>query len=271
MKNLLSIGEVAKIKGVSVKSLRYYGEIGILQPAYVNEETGYRYYSIEQLTLIDLIITCIDLGIPLKQFHNYILNDGTINIEEMIADSEKILEEKTKKLANSLTFLNQLSKHITNTKKIRQIKGTYITKFPERTFLTVDWDDTLESLTTDDMSLKNIKMLNQKFSQLYIQTKNLGISDSFNQGVLLIFQDGILSTKIFLEVPNPTTITHNLLTIPAGNFNCQVVKNQDYVDIVNNFVNKFKSDKNSKAILISNWIVDGQLNYTTSDFEFQAT
>ena len=33
MKGYLSIGKVAKLKGVSVKSLRYYDEIGILKPA----------------------------------------------------------------------------------------------------------------------------------------------------------------------------------------------------------------------------------------------
>ena len=45
MKNeLLSIGEAAKLKQVSVKSLRYYETIGILKPAYVDPSSGYRYY-----------------------------------------------------------------------------------------------------------------------------------------------------------------------------------------------------------------------------------
>ena len=46
---LLSIGEFAKLRGVSVKSLRYYERVGALKPAYVNEESGYRYYSINQI------------------------------------------------------------------------------------------------------------------------------------------------------------------------------------------------------------------------------
>ncbi len=269
MKNLLSIGEVAKIKGVSVKSLRYYGEIGILQPAHINAETGYRYYSIEQLTLIDLIITCIDLGISLKQFHNYVLEDGAIDIEEMIADSEEILEEKTKKLANSLIFLNQLSKHIANTKKIRQHSGKFHRQIEKRYFLTVDWDGTLQSLTTNEMKLRDVKLLNQKFSQLYSQTKNLGITDSFNQGVAYIFENGTLYTKIFLELPSPNQTAHNLLTIPAGNFLCQVADNIAYEDIVDNFVNNFSQGKTANALLISSWIIDAQIDYNSYDTEFQ--
>lgn len=66
MENLLSIGEVAKIRNVNVQSLRYYEKLGILIPAYINPETGYRYYSLEQIMILDTIILCVDLGIPLK-------------------------------------------------------------------------------------------------------------------------------------------------------------------------------------------------------------
>lgn len=64
MENLLSIGEVAKIRNVNVQSLRYYEKLGILIPAYINPETGYRYYSLEQIMILDTIILCVDLGIP---------------------------------------------------------------------------------------------------------------------------------------------------------------------------------------------------------------
>ena len=46
---MLSIGEFSKICRVSTKTLRYYNEIGLVFPDEVNEESGYRYYSVEQL------------------------------------------------------------------------------------------------------------------------------------------------------------------------------------------------------------------------------
>lgn len=64
---LLSIGEFAKLRGVSVKSLRYYERVGALKPAYVNEESGYRYYSINQISDLDTVTTFIELGVPLKE------------------------------------------------------------------------------------------------------------------------------------------------------------------------------------------------------------
>ena len=46
---MLSIGEFSNICRVSTKTLRYYAEIGLLEPREVNPENGYRYYAIEQL------------------------------------------------------------------------------------------------------------------------------------------------------------------------------------------------------------------------------
>jgi DNA-binding transcriptional MerR regulator/effector-binding domain-containing protein len=46
---MLSIGEFSNICKVSTKTLRYYAEIGLLEPGEVNPENGYRYYSIDQL------------------------------------------------------------------------------------------------------------------------------------------------------------------------------------------------------------------------------
>lgn len=46
---MLSIGEFSKICGVSTKTLRYYAEIDLILPSEINQENGYRYYSIEQL------------------------------------------------------------------------------------------------------------------------------------------------------------------------------------------------------------------------------
>lgn len=43
MRNLFSIGEVSKIKEVTIKDLRYYHKVGILILKYIDEATGYRY------------------------------------------------------------------------------------------------------------------------------------------------------------------------------------------------------------------------------------
>lgn len=59
---MLTIGEFSKIGRVSVKTLRYYDQIGLLKPGYVCPETCYRYYEVSQLRDMLLISR-------LKQYH----------------------------------------------------------------------------------------------------------------------------------------------------------------------------------------------------------
>lgn len=73
--NLLTIGNLSKQTGVHVKSLRYYEQLGILLPAYTDPDTGYRYYTLSQIPVVDAIRVCIFLDIPLKEFTGFLTRD----------------------------------------------------------------------------------------------------------------------------------------------------------------------------------------------------
>jgi DNA-binding transcriptional MerR regulator len=64
---MLSIGEFARLGGVSVRTLRHYDEIGLLHPATVDPETGYRGYSADQLGRLNRIVALKELGLSLTQ------------------------------------------------------------------------------------------------------------------------------------------------------------------------------------------------------------
>lgn len=50
------IGEMAQIHGISAQTLRYYDRIDLFKPSYTNEESGYRYYGIEQFAHLESIL-----------------------------------------------------------------------------------------------------------------------------------------------------------------------------------------------------------------------
>jgi DNA-binding transcriptional MerR regulator/effector-binding domain-containing protein len=64
---MFSIGEFARLGTVSVRTLRHYDEIGLLRPATVDPETGYRGYSANQLGQLNRIIALKELGLSLAQ------------------------------------------------------------------------------------------------------------------------------------------------------------------------------------------------------------
>jgi DNA-binding transcriptional MerR regulator len=64
---VFKIGDFSRLSQVSVKALRYYDEMGLLKPRQVDETTGYRYYSADQLPLMNRILALKDLGLNLDQ------------------------------------------------------------------------------------------------------------------------------------------------------------------------------------------------------------
>ena len=61
------IGEFSRLSRVTVKTLRYYDDAGLLKPAHVDRFTAYRYYSPGQLAELYLILSLKDLGLSLEQ------------------------------------------------------------------------------------------------------------------------------------------------------------------------------------------------------------
>jgi DNA-binding transcriptional MerR regulator len=63
----LTIGEFSRITHLSIKTLRRYHEAGLLQPARVDRQTGYRYYTLDQVPTAQVIHRFRELGMPLRE------------------------------------------------------------------------------------------------------------------------------------------------------------------------------------------------------------
>ncbi|HKH68141.1 MAG TPA: helix-turn-helix domain-containing protein, partial [Reyranella sp.] len=64
---MFRIGEFAQIAQVSGRQLRFYDQLGLLRPAHVDQQTGYRYYTIRQLPRLNSILALKELGLALEQ------------------------------------------------------------------------------------------------------------------------------------------------------------------------------------------------------------
>lgn len=77
---MFTIGEFGRLGGVSVRTLRHYDEIGLLRPASVDPDTGYRGYLPAQLGQLNRIMALKELGLSLTQTRR--LLDG-ITLDEL--------------------------------------------------------------------------------------------------------------------------------------------------------------------------------------------
>jgi DNA-binding transcriptional MerR regulator len=80
----LTISQMAKANNISEQTLRLYDKIGLLKPECVNEQTGYRYYSITQSACLDMIQYMKALGMSLGQIKEQLDLNNISLIEKLL-------------------------------------------------------------------------------------------------------------------------------------------------------------------------------------------
>lgn len=131
MEKLFSIGEVSKIKDITIKALRYYHKIGILIPKYIDKDSGYRYYSIDQFIHIDIIKGCRTLGTSIKELQEIFENCNTDELILFLNKKKLEAEENIKKMEEVIDNINRLNSVVSYSKQLlnnTDIKVKYFKK-----------------------------------------------------------------------------------------------------------------------------------------------
>ncbi|MEM7801182.1 MAG: helix-turn-helix domain-containing protein, partial [Chloroflexota bacterium] len=92
---MFKIGDFAKLAQVSTHRLRNYDAQGLLHPSYVDEESGYRYYTAEQLGRLNRIIALRELGLSLDAVKAALIANIDIEqMEEMLCQRQIQIEQE---------------------------------------------------------------------------------------------------------------------------------------------------------------------------------
>ncbi|HEX9402223.1 MAG TPA: helix-turn-helix domain-containing protein, partial [Anaeromyxobacter sp.] len=103
MKGLVPIGRFSKVARLSVKALRRYDEQGLLRPALVDRDTGYRYYALSQALEAERIRLLRSLELPLEEIRRFLavpdpaarralLRAHGVRLEARIAEQRRMLD-----------------------------------------------------------------------------------------------------------------------------------------------------------------------------------
>lgn len=108
---MYTIGQFSKITKVTTKALRHYEKIGLLSPAWVDNNNQYRYYTEEQISSMDTILFLKDVGIPLNTIKNIIeKNNNMEEIASVLQEHRKLLLSELDKTNSRLIKLARLRK-----------------------------------------------------------------------------------------------------------------------------------------------------------------
>lgn len=124
-----TVKKLAGLSGVSIRTLHFYDEIGLLAPAYLGDQ-GYRYYEEEQLLTLQQILFFRELGFELKEIHK-ILKQGDFDKVTALKAHRKVLLQKRDRIGQLIDTVDKTMKRIKGEKEMND-KEIYKGFSPEK-------------------------------------------------------------------------------------------------------------------------------------------
>lgn len=257
----LSIGQMAKHTGVNFNSLRYYEQLGILHPAYIDPQSGYRYYSFSQIHLVEAIQFCIDLGIPLKEFHAYLENDGqNINYTKLIAHGTMRANEKIKAIEHRLNMLEQIQNDINRAEYCSKSSTPTKHFYPEKVLWITPYQGSQDSDEYYGLFKKTMYEINKRRLKI-----------GYEYGLILFYTSGKNNKQYFfidMELP-PERIDafDNVTYLPASEYLCISQKTSSMDKAEEYFAEYFKMEYDK--VIIQTKLFTGEFNYQSHMYEIR--
>lgn len=113
-----TVTKLAKLSGVSVRTLHWYDEVGLLKPAYYGSN-GYRYYEEEQLLKLQQVLFFRELGFELKQIQKII---GRSDFDTILAlrSHRQVLQKNLQRTQKLIKTIDKTIKHLEGSRKMKE-------------------------------------------------------------------------------------------------------------------------------------------------------
>lgn len=159
------IGEISKVYGIGVDSLRYYEEIGILNPQ--RDTNNYRMYSVEDIRTLNILRELRSLGFSFEDIKKHLVDFDLDDTIALFKNEIEIINHKIKKMETLKLALHERINGIENVRNIKLSKTPMIESLEER--LIIHFSESLYQDEEVDFVLKNIQNTDEK---LYMIGRN---------------------------------------------------------------------------------------------------
>lgn len=156
MKEFFTIGEISKLFNINKKTLRYYDEIDLFKPSYVDKNNKYRYYSIDQFECLETIQYLKELGLTLNKIKYHLNTLNLTSIVDSLEYQKGIIREKIEELKHMEEKID---------KKIIQIQDATQFKFIDE-IRELDLEQRCTVEYREDTSHKDVELLVRKLAQV---------------------------------------------------------------------------------------------------------
>ncbi|MBO5209990.1 MAG: MerR family transcriptional regulator [Lachnospiraceae bacterium] len=148
-----TVKEISKITGISIRTLRYYDEIGLLKPAKVTE-AGYRLYDEQELEKLQEILFYKEVEIPLAEIKK-IMENPEYDKQKALAVQKSLLERKRNRLNGIIELIDDVRKGV-NTMSFSAFTQEDVKKIIDHS-LEVQSQESLDAIIEQLGSLENYR------------------------------------------------------------------------------------------------------------------
>jgi len=124
-----TIGEFSRITGLSIKTLRFYHEEGLLTPTSIDEQSGYRYYAPAKIEVADVITRLRALDLSLAEIAELLRSGDDGDVLELLERRRIVIEQKLRQYRGIARSLDQL---ISRQKEERMLAQTALLTIEEK-------------------------------------------------------------------------------------------------------------------------------------------
>ncbi len=119
----MRIGEFAEFFDVSQKALRIYEKMEILRPAYIDDKTGYRYYSADQVKQLNAVIELKAMGFTLKEIKSVVRGEVTTeNFMKMLKKRRESWDNQRMLAERKMDAIASIEERFVNMEKIKKME-----------------------------------------------------------------------------------------------------------------------------------------------------
>lgn len=261
--NLISIGEMAKISGINIKCLRYYDAEGVLIPAWINPDTGYRYYDISQTAILEVIECCLALDIPLKVIKGFLdlgnNKDAMIKTERMCNHGIEVLKERV----NKITQLQKRMEHLQE----EMLRGENVFESDQPVKVRMRSFSQEIRLFEGNIDYKNMRML---VADMLKDARKRGLKVTYNFGVLFLRIENTWKQHLYVDLwmdKEEAKKLPQIMTIEEGEYLCITLNDFESNAVLEECV-KYVEEDEIELIEVSE-LFKGENKYPNPDYEIR--
>lgn len=211
MENYFSIGEMAKLHNVSIETLRHYDRQDLLKPDYINENTGYRYYSMKSFIKMDIIKKCKAIGLALDEIKETMKNyDSIESILDILEKQKEIVYKKLEHLKSIKESIENMQSDINESLKVG-INKIFTKQNKKREMIKYDYNGRY----TKEFELKLRKTLLEVEEIQNDYNHKIVFSASYKD---LVEENKVTYIKTMISLDKMTNLDKEIVVLPQGEY-----------------------------------------------------